>query len=79
MTETIRETENFELAKCMYNGIIAFYNLKTKEQTNWITGRVEIRDQINLIKHLSDDEFDSYAKSQIKAHNEENSDDKCCN
>ena len=67
MNETIRETENFELIRCIYNGITAIVDKKTNKQSNWNTGSLEIRDEINLIKHMNNQQFDDYCESIEKS------------
>lgn len=66
MNETIRETENFEFFKCIFNGITAICSKKTNEQSNWNTDSLEIRNEINHIKHLNNTDFDLYCKTVLK-------------
>lgn len=67
MNETIRETDNFEFFKCIHNGITAILDKKTCKLSDWNTGSVEVRDEINHIKHLDDKEFDKYCKGIEKS------------
>lgn len=61
MTTTIRETERFELFKDIH-GNTAICDKYTGRQSNWNTGSVEVRDEINHIKHLDNDGFDDYCE-----------------
>jgi len=77
MEETLRETKKYEFVRCMYNRITVIYEKATNKQTYWNTDKTAIRDEINYVKHLSNDEFDTYASNQIKIHNKE-SEEECC-
>lgn len=60
MTTTLRETENHCLVQDTY-GNTAVCSKLTGCQTTWKVG-VDVRDEINHIKHLSDTEFDEYCE-----------------
>jgi len=60
---TIRETENYKLIQDV-NGCTRICDKLTGCLSNWNVG-VEVRDEINHIKHLTDTDFDEYCKEVI--------------
>ena len=63
----MRETVNFEFVRCIYNGITSIVDKKTNKQSDWNTDSFKIRDEINLIKHMNNQEFDDYCKKVEKS------------
>lgn len=61
MTTTIRQTERYEFFQDIF-GNTAVCDKHTGCQTDWNTGSTEVRDEINHIKHLNDEQFDEYCE-----------------
>jgi hypothetical protein len=67
MEETMRETVNFEFIRCIFNSVTSIVDKKTNKQSDWKTDRLKIREEINLVKHMNNNEFDEYCKTIEKS------------
>ena len=61
MTTTIRKTERYQLFQDIY-GNTAVCDNYTGAQTNWNANATDVRDEINHVKHLNDEQFDEYCE-----------------